>query len=132
MKSGELIQSDDFVLLPIGPKRLFIAVGDTETVTRVQAYDPALQAEAVNRYVVGRAQECVYGRSEHQLDFVRDHMGTKPEKRLFERLVEFRKRLCRVSAPEGDDPSRKGRGGLGSPPPKPVLASLAPPSPLSW
>ncbi|RVL76314.1 DUF4238 domain-containing protein [Sinorhizobium meliloti] len=93
MKSGELIQSDDFVLLPIGPKKLFIAVRDTETVKRVQAYDAAVQAEAVNRYVVGRAQECVYGTNGNQLDFVREHMGTKPEKTLFERLVEFRKRL---------------------------------------
>lgn len=55
MNSGELIQVGDFVLLPIGPKKLFIAIGGSETVKRVQAYDAAEQAEAVNRFIVGRA-----------------------------------------------------------------------------
>lgn len=92
MNSGELIQVGDFVLLPIGPKKLFIAVGGSETLKRVQAYDAAVQAEAVNRFIVGRAQGCVYKTNGDQLEFVREHMDTKPEKTLFERLVEFRKR----------------------------------------
>lgn len=92
MKSGELIRSDDFVMLPIGPRKLFIAVGDAETVKRVHAYDAAVQAENVNKYIVGRAQECVYGTGDAQLEFVRTHMGTKPERTLFERLVAFRHR----------------------------------------
>ncbi|MGO7394950.1 DUF4238 domain-containing protein [Rhizobium ruizarguesonis] len=92
MKSGELVASDDFVMLPIGPRKLFIAVGDAETVRRVQAYDPAVQSLAVNRFIVERAQECVYGTDDAQLEFVREYMGTKPAKTLFERLVEFLER----------------------------------------
>ncbi|MBZ5763574.1 DUF4238 domain-containing protein [Rhizobium sp. VS19-DR104.2] len=92
MKSGELVASDDFVMLPIGPRTLFIAVGNAETVGRVQAYDPAAQAAAVNRFIVERAQECVYGTDDAQLEFVREYMGTKPIKTLFERLVAFRER----------------------------------------
>jgi Protein of unknown function (DUF4238) len=93
IKSSELIQLDDFVMLPIGPRKLFIAVGGVDTEQRVQAYDAAVQAEAVNRFIVGRAQESVYGTSDAQLEFVRSHMGTEPEKTLFERLAAFRKRL---------------------------------------
>ncbi len=61
-----------------------------ETVRRVQAYDAAVQAEAVNRYIVGRADECVYGTNDAQINFVREHFGTKPTKSLFERLKLFR------------------------------------------
>lgn len=92
MQSGELIANDDYLMLPIGPRKLFIAVGDIETVLRVRAYDAALQAEAVNKFIVGRAQECVYGTNDVQLEFVRKHFGTRPKKSLFERLSEFRKR----------------------------------------
>lgn len=93
MQSPELIQSDDFVMFPIGPRKLFIAVGGVDTVQRVQAYDAAVQAEAVNRFIVGRAQGCVYGTSDEQLEFVRTYMGTKQEKTLFERLAAFRKQV---------------------------------------
>jgi hypothetical protein len=54
-------------------------------------YDPVEHAKGVNKYVVARAQQWVYATDTAQLEFVRERMGTKPEKSLFERLAEFRR-----------------------------------------
>ncbi|MEH7908865.1 DUF4238 domain-containing protein [Rhizobium laguerreae] len=90
MASDTMILHDDYILMPIGPRKLFLGVTTPETEYRVSQYDIATQVAAVNRFIVGQAQEQVYGTDDAQLEFVREHMSKRPRPSLFERLVRFR------------------------------------------
>lgn len=89
--SWTLTEQNAFLFLPINPKAMFVAVNDIETQRMVEERDPAEQVEAVNRYVAGRAVRFVYSRDDSVLNYVRQHMGTKPRKTLIEQLAERRK-----------------------------------------
>ena len=85
-----LTEENAYIMLPIGPKALFVAVNDVETQKRIETRDPAERVEVVNRYVAGHAVKYVYARDDSVLAYVRDHMGTQPRTSLLERLAVFR------------------------------------------
>lgn len=82
-----LTERNAYVFLPIGPKRLFVAVNDLETQRMVEGRDPAEQVKAVNTLVAAHAVKFSYARDDTHLAFVRQHFGTKPRLSLLERLV---------------------------------------------
>jgi hypothetical protein len=62
LMTSTLTEENTYVMLPIGPKALFVAVKDVETQRRIEARAPEERVEAVNRYVAGHAVKYVYGR----------------------------------------------------------------------
>ena len=88
--SWTLREQNAFLFLPIGPKAMFVAVNDLETQRMIEERNPAEQIEAVNRFVAGRALRFVYARTDSALDYVRQHMGTKPRSTLLEQLAKRR------------------------------------------
>ena len=86
--SSTLTEQNTFLFVPIGPKAMFVAVNDVETQRMVEERDPAEQVEAINRFVAGRAIKYVYARDDSALQYVRQHMGTRPRKTLMEQLAE--------------------------------------------
>lgn len=87
----EFKADDSYVMLPIGPKRLFVAVNNLETQRRIEARYPDEQVTGINRLIAGRALKYVYATSDTQLAFVTEHFGKYPRKSLFQKLVEFRR-----------------------------------------
>ncbi len=90
MASETMILHDDYILMPIGPRKLFLGVTTPETEYRVNQTNIGTQVHGVNRFIVGQAEEQVYGTSDAQLEFVREHMSKRPQPSLFERLARFR------------------------------------------
>jgi hypothetical protein len=89
--SWTLTEPNAFLFLPIGPKAMFVAVNDLETQRMIEERNPAEQVEAVNRFVAGRAVRFVYARNDAALEYVREHMGTKPRSTLLEQLATRRR-----------------------------------------
>lgn len=89
--SWTLTEQNAFLFLPIGPKTMFVAVNDLEIQRIVEERNPAERIEAVNRFVAGRAIRFCYGRTDRALDYVQQHMGTKPRSTLLEQLIERRR-----------------------------------------
>ena len=89
--SWTLTEPNAFLFLPIGPKAMFVAVNDLETQRMIEERNPAEQVEAVNRFVAGRAVRFVYARDDAALEYVREHMGTKPRSTLLEQLATRRR-----------------------------------------
>lgn len=85
-----LSEENAFLMLPIGPKMLFVAAKDIETQMRIVARDPAERVKVTNRYVVAHAANMVYAREDSVLEYVRQYMSTEPRTSLFERMVSFR------------------------------------------
>jgi Protein of unknown function (DUF4238) len=85
--SWTLTEQNAFLFLPISPKAVFVAVNDVETQRMVEKRDPTEQVEAINQFVAGRAVKFVYARDDSALNYVRQHMGTKPRKTLIEQLA---------------------------------------------
>ncbi|MHB2266431.1 DUF4238 domain-containing protein [Aliihoeflea sp. PC F10.4] len=87
----EFAADDSYIMLPIGPKAVFVAVNNLATQRRIEANDPAVWVESMNRMVVGAAKRFVFGTDDSRKDFVREHLGKRQRKTLFEMLVEYRK-----------------------------------------
>ena len=101
--SWTLTEPYAYLFLPVGPKAMFVAVNDVETQRIVEKRDATEQVEAVNRFVAGRAVKFVYARDDRPLNYVRQHMGTKPRRTLIERLVVHRREIATVSGSETVD-----------------------------
>jgi hypothetical protein len=91
IRSWTLTEPNAYLFLPIGPTTIFVAVSDIETQRMVEERDPAQQVDAINQFVAGRAVKFVYARDDGPLDYVRQHMGTRPERGLIELVTERRK-----------------------------------------
>ncbi len=89
--SWTLTEPNAFLFLPISPKAMFVAVNDLETQRIVEGRNPVEQVEAVNRFVAGRAVRFVYAHNHAALEYVREHMGTKPRRTLLEQLAMRRR-----------------------------------------
>ncbi len=86
----ELASPEAFIMLPIGPARLFVAVHNVETQQRVEAVEPAQHIQGINIMAAGRAMEYVYGRDDSLRDFVQEHFGTRRRASLIDRLIAYR------------------------------------------
>lgn len=89
----ELNSPEAFIMLPISPTSLFVAVNNIETQRRVEAMEPERHIESVNQTAAGRAMECVYGQDDSLRDFVQEHFGTRRRPSVMDRMIAYRKRL---------------------------------------
>lgn len=83
---------DSYIMLPVGPKRLFVAVNNLETQQRIESHNPEGWIASMNAAVVGAAKQFVFSSDDSQRDFVQKHFGKKPRKTVFEMLIEYQKR----------------------------------------
>lgn len=63
------------IALPISPKKLFVAATHRDLIKEFQAASPKKVVQAMNTEVVTGAHRFVYGSSDRQLAFVRNHFG---------------------------------------------------------
>ena len=72
-----LIGADDHLVLPLGPRMLFIATNDIETENKIRTVDAGIMMAQVNDRVASQARRYVYGADNKQLRFVENRLGRK-------------------------------------------------------
>jgi hypothetical protein len=85
-----LTEDDAFLMMAIGPRRLFVATAKPETQRRLQARRPGELVKAINKLTVQHAEKFVYGLTDDMLPFVKKHMSTKRHTTLLEMLAAHR------------------------------------------
>jgi hypothetical protein len=75
--SNGLIQQDAHIVLPISPRRIFIATKTEETLQYFREMKPGELAEAVNNQVTQQARKFVFGCDDRQLRFVAKRLGKR-------------------------------------------------------
>jgi hypothetical protein len=83
--TATLSEEDAFLVMPIGPRKLFTATTRLETQARLRARRRSDQVKGVNKLIVQHAVEYVYGEDAAMLPFVQKHMATKRHSSLLER-----------------------------------------------
>jgi hypothetical protein len=73
--SNGLIGPSDYLILPIGPRMLFLATNNIETEDRFRAISAGIFMAQVNNRVVSQARKYVYGTDNTQLRFVENRLG---------------------------------------------------------
>ncbi|PBB66591.1 hypothetical protein CK228_21405 [Mesorhizobium sp. WSM4312] len=84
-------RTDSHLVVPIGPRRLFVAVSDRTLMEKIKSVGEDKLVSATNAAVVGAADKFVYGRSDSQLRFVQNRMGGTPVLSLIERMRVLQK-----------------------------------------
>lgn len=79
-----------YILLPIGPKRVFIAVNSLATQRQFENYDPEEWVQALNRMIAGAAVKFVFAKDDNKFAFVKEQFGIEPRETLFDKLVRYR------------------------------------------
>jgi hypothetical protein len=74
------------IVLPVGPRRLFVAVKDRKLIDQMRVAGENALVVATNGHVVGAADKYVYGINDSQLRFVQNRMGTARVPTLIERM----------------------------------------------
>ena len=85
-----LTEDDAFLMMPVGPRRLFVATARPEIQRRLQARKMSELVKATNKITVQHAEKFVYGLTDDMLPFVQKHMSTKRHSTLLERLAAHR------------------------------------------
>ncbi|RUU81267.1 DUF4238 domain-containing protein [Mesorhizobium sp. M7A.F.Ca.MR.362.00.0.0] len=85
-------EPDTYIMLPIGPKCLFVAVNNLQTQQRIESRDPVSFVTNMNRLVIGAAKEFVFTSDDRCRDLISEHFGKKPRTTLFEYLLRYRRR----------------------------------------
>jgi Protein of unknown function (DUF4238) len=75
--SNGLIKRDAHIVLPISPRRLFIATKDEDTFQLFREMNPNELAEAVNNQIAQQAHRFIFGRDDNQLRFVTNRLGKR-------------------------------------------------------
>ncbi len=70
------------VILPIGPRLLFVAVNNADTLKQVQQIPIQKLVRITNQKVVEQATKLVIGRDDKQLRFATNHFGAEPVESL--------------------------------------------------
>ncbi|WP_141700937.1 DUF4238 domain-containing protein [Mesorhizobium sp. SEMIA 3007] len=78
------------ILMPVGPRRLFVAVGDRAANMDLRRLSHNKLVSMVNREVVGNASTFVFGANDRQLVFVQNRMGKDKKPSQLERLGKLR------------------------------------------
>jgi hypothetical protein len=81
-----------FIMLPIGPRKLFLAYNDSATLNEFLALRTDELVLRVNDSVVRYAVKFVWGRDERQMRFVQNRMSTVSAPLLLDLAAELRKR----------------------------------------
>ncbi|UYQ73553.1 DUF4238 domain-containing protein [Pelagibacterium flavum] len=82
IRTNGLMAENGHLALPIGPRKLFLAAKDVETVDRISSIPTAELVTEANRQVVEFAVRFVYGTDDRQLRFVQNRMATKEQPRI--------------------------------------------------
>jgi Protein of unknown function (DUF4238) len=85
-----LSEEDAYVLLPLGPDRLFIAVNDKQTEQLIRGRPVKELVEEVNKLVVQHAVKYVYGTDDKSAKFIDENIGKDRPKSLMQRLRDRR------------------------------------------
>ena len=88
--TATLKEDDAFIVMPIGPRKLFTAVVKPMTQHRLKARPRRELVKAVNKLLVQHAVRYVYGPTDGMLPFTQKHFGTKRHSTLLERLAAAR------------------------------------------
>jgi hypothetical protein len=72
-----LIRPHDHLVLPIGPRMLFLATNNIETENRFRAIDADIFMAQVNNRIVSQARKFVYGADNKQVRFVENRLGRR-------------------------------------------------------
>jgi hypothetical protein len=75
--SNGLSRPDAHIVLPISPRRLFVATKDEQTFQDIIAGSMDLLAKTVNNQVAQQAYQYVYGSDDKQLRFVSNRLGRR-------------------------------------------------------
>lgn len=86
--SWTLTEENAFLLFPIGPKAMFVAVNDVATQGLIEEREPGEQVRAWNQLLAGRAVRFVYARDDLVLPFVAEHIGKHQRPTLLEQIAE--------------------------------------------
>jgi hypothetical protein len=81
----ELKEHDAYIILPIGPNKVFCAVHNQETKRRI-IENIRMLPRNVNKFVCRYAKNYVFESSDIQLSFIQKHMSTSPQLSVLERL----------------------------------------------
>ena len=79
------------IVLPVGPRRLFIAAKDRKLIDRIRGAGEDALVIATNTHVVGAANKYVYGSNDSQLRFIQNRMGNAKIPTLIERMHDIQK-----------------------------------------
>lgn len=82
---------DSYIVLPIGPRHLFVALFSRRHSTFLRSRTQTQLARWVNVRIAEGATELVYGRDDRQESFVARHLGTNKSPSHLERLQAFRR-----------------------------------------
>jgi len=85
--SATLAEDDTFIMMPIGPRKLFTAVIDPTTQQRIKAHLKGGLVKGINKLVVQYSVKYVYGLTDDMLPFVQNHMATRRYSTWLERLA---------------------------------------------
>jgi hypothetical protein len=87
--SQVLNASESHLVLPVGPKTVFLAFRDKKIADHVSRVSDSQLATTLNRHLVQNAVSFVYGRTDGQLRFVQNRMGANREATWMDRMVEL-------------------------------------------
>ena len=85
--TATLAEPDAFIMMPLGPTRLFVATRETETMLRIAAQNRRQQAENLNKTYVCHAVKFVFGVDGKTKDLVQKHFATRWHSTHMERLA---------------------------------------------
>jgi|SRR5579862_442930 len=69
-----------YIALPVSPTILFVAAHDTDFAKTVASWNKTKLVKELNKAVVCQARQFVWGTDDSQLDFVRRHIATAPDR----------------------------------------------------
>jgi hypothetical protein len=79
-----------YLLLPIGPRKLFMATIEEAIATSIKGMDVNTLVNDVNAKIVGQAAKYVYSTRDSQLRYVRNRMGRMPTPSLTRMILAGR------------------------------------------
>ena len=88
--TATLVGADDFLLVAIGPRRLFVAAVEPGTLCRIHAQRRCELVKIINKITVQHADKFVYGETEDALPLVQEHMSTRRHDTWLERHARMR------------------------------------------
>lgn len=96
--SGTLTEENAYLLLPIGPTQLFVAVNSIGTEVMFRKRQVKELVEATNKLAVQHAEKYVYGTDDGYVRFVDEHIGTSRPRSLMQRVRERRNENAEAKA----------------------------------
>jgi hypothetical protein len=88
--SATLIERNAYLFVPLGPKRLFVAVNNVQTENIIRSRPTDQMFASCNDIIAGHAIKYVYGSDDSHFDFVDAHISKRQLPSLMERLRRLR------------------------------------------